>query len=315
MSRRTPLVSDKPIDLLDHLEVCALTDPDGNASVSQLKSDLGITGSVDAIDEREQSAPNISDSDYIEAAVEAAFTEAEYRIDACGSERYPFDLKRNAIFRRKSDFSSIYTFLLGLSQFGEAAVPGTDAAKLFEEVCAHASRTYFGCAENPAEYHIFGFPRRIGARDFCGALEELCSRKIREGKADKNFPTAYTKKDAGLDIVTWRPFPDRRSSKLIAFGQCATGKNWWGKRYELQPETWCRTWMTKQPHLYPLKMFFVPHAISSDEWAELGYAAGIIFDRFRVTHYAEKNLPESLRSVLKRWSKAAFAANRNSLEL
>lgn len=304
MTKRSPLVSDKPGELLDHLELSALADPDGNASASQLKSELGITGSEDAIEDEQNDAPTMSD--YIEAAVDAAFTEAEYRTQACAAEHYPFEIQRKAILTRDSDFSSVYSFLLGLSLFGEAAVKDKDAAKIFEEVCAHASRNYFGCANNPADCHIFGFPRRIGAKDFRNAVDELCFRKIREGKPDKEFPTAHTMKDAGLDIVTWRSFPDCRSSKLIAFGQCATGKHWWGKRHELQPDTWCRTWLTKSPHVIPIKMFFVPHAITSDDWVELGYQAGIIFDRFRITHYAEQNLSAGLRKTLREWSRAAF---------
>ena len=307
MKKPSPLVSDKPGELLDHLELSALTDPDGNSSASQLKSELGITGSDDAIEDDESVAPTMSD--FIEAAVDAAFTEAEDRIRACAVAHYPFEIQRKAILTRDSDLSSVYAFLLGLSLFGENAVADTDAAKIFEEVCAHAARSYFGCADNSDECHIFGFPRRLGPKDFRDAVEELCLQKICEGKPDRKFPTAYTMKDAGLDIVTWRSFPDRRSSKLIAFGQCATGKHWWGKRHELQPDAWCRTWLTKSPHVIPMKMFFVPHAISSDEWAELGYQAGIIFDRFRITHHAEKNLPAGLRATLQKWSKAAFARN------
>ncbi|MEO5804561.1 MAG: hypothetical protein ABIR24_13625 [Verrucomicrobiota bacterium] len=132
---------------------------------------------------------------------------------------------------------------------------------------------------------------------------------IQEGKPDRKIPTARTKKDAGLDIVTWRSFPDGRSSKLIAFGQCATGKHWWDKRLELQPGDWCRTWMTKTPHVIPLKMFFVPHSVSGDEWSELGYQSGIIFDRFRISHYAEQNMPAALRSILKKWPRSAFTSN------
>ncbi len=310
MKRRSPLITDKPNELLDYLELCALTDPDGNGSVSQLKSDLGITGSEDALDDEGQDTTPISE--YTEAAIDAAFTEAEYRIRACTPDHYPFALERKALSRKDKDLSSVYSFLLGLSLFGEAAVNKMDGAKLFEEICACAARVYFGSAESPADYHIFGFPRRIGPKDFCRALEDLCLRKIEEGKPDKKFPTLHTMKDAGLDVVTWRSFPDQRSSKLIAFGQCATGKHWWGKRHELQPGDWCRTWMTKTPHVIPLKMFFVPHSVSTDEWAELGYQAGIIFDRFRISHFSEKNLPKILRSSLQKWNRSAFTDKKLS---
>jgi hypothetical protein len=309
MKKRSPLLTDSPIDHLDHLERCALTDADGNASGSQLRSDLIITGSGDALETEDAVAQVVSD--HIEAAIDAAFTEAEYRITACTPRYYPFSLQRKVLLNRDHRLSFVYTFLLGLSLFGEGAVDQANGAKLFEEVCSCASRAYFGSRLAPAENHIFGFPRRIGAKDFVSAVEELCLCKLREGAPDKKFPTAHTMKDAGLDIVTWRSFPDQRTSKLIAFGQCATGKNWWGKRHELQPGDWCRTWMSKTPHVIPIKMFFVPHAIAADEWAELGYQAGIIFDRFRIAHFAEQNISRLLRKEIKAWNKIAFSTERS----
>src|SRR5258707_1056365 len=201
MKKRSPLLTDEPNDHLDHLEHCALTDPDGNASGSQLRSDLVIVGSEDALEWEGAFAPSVSD--HIEAAVDAALTEAEYRISACSARYYPFSLQRKVLLNRDPDLSSVYTFLLGLSLMGEAAVAGLNGAKLFEEVCSFASQAYFGSAQAPAENHIFGFPRRIGAKDFVTAVEELCLQKIGEGTPDKKFPTVHTMKDAGLDIVAW----------------------------------------------------------------------------------------------------------------
>ena len=43
-------MSDKPHELLDHVEFSALTDPDRNSSKSQLASELIVTGSIDAVD-------------------------------------------------------------------------------------------------------------------------------------------------------------------------------------------------------------------------------------------------------------------------
>jgi hypothetical protein len=297
-------MSDEPHDLLDHVELRALTDPDRNSSAAELTSELKVTGSTDAIDE-EESAESLSE--YREGLLDAVFTEAEYRINACGESNYPFTLQRKALLGKDESFSTVYTFLLLLSLFGKDAVPGADGAKLFEDVCAHAAAKYFGCQESLAEAYVFGFPRRIAPKDFVGALNDLCGTKILEGEPDDQFPDVKTMKDASLDIVSWLPFPDKRSGKLIAFGQCATGRNWWDKRSELQPYEWIRTWLTKTPQVVPVKMFFVPRSITVGEWAQLGYIAGIIFDRFRITHFAEQSLPTSLRSDLQNWSKSAGA--------
>ncbi|MCI0621320.1 MAG: hypothetical protein L0387_06585 [Acidobacteria bacterium] len=229
--------------------------------------------------------------------VDAAFTEAEYRVEACGGEKYPFLLQRNVLLNRDPDLASVYSFLLFLSIYGENAVDGPDGAKLFEDVCAHAAAAYFGGPNTAVETYVFGFPRRIEPKDFVGALRDLCL-KLREGQTHEKFPGVKSMKDASLDIVAWKNFPDRRSSKLIAFGQCATGQNWWGKRYELQPIDWCRTWLLKTPQVIPLKMFCVPHPVSENEWAQLGYQAGVIFDRFRIAYFAEQVIPDTLRRAL-----------------
>jgi len=296
-------MSDNPNELLDHVEFCALTDPDRNSSESQLASELVITGSEDAIIDAEADE---NPADYLEAVLDAVFTEAEYRIQACGEAYYPFKLQGKALLSNDEMLSSVYTFLLFLSTFGENAVAGQDGSKLFEDVCSFAVATYLGCDQSLAETHVFGFPRRVGPKDFVGALDDLCHAKILEGEPDVKFPDIHTMKDAGLDVVAWLPFPDRRSSKLIAFGQCATGENWWGKRHELQPGDWVRLWLTKTPQVTPVKMFFVPHTITVSEWAQLGYQAGVIFDRFRITHFAERSVPNSLREDLQRWSGAAW---------
>jgi hypothetical protein len=305
MANRSPIMSDKPHELLDHVEFCALTDPDRNSSKSQLASELIVTGSVDAVEEDETEQDKV---DPLEGITDAVFTEAEDRIKACGGEaNYPFDLQRKALVGKDESLSSVYTFLLFLSRYGEKAVEGVNGAKLFEDVCSHAIAAYLGCHEALAESYVFGFPRKFAPKDFVGALEDLCRVKILEGKPKAEFPDINLMKDAGLDIVAWLPFPDKRSSKLIAFGQCATGQNWWGKRHELQPQSWLNTWLSDQPQATPIKTFFIPHAVTVSEWAQLGYQAGIIFDRFRITYLAEPSISDGLRINLRDWNRAALS--------
>lgn len=303
MKKNPPLMSEDPHDLLDHVELRALTDPDRNSSASELTSELKVTGSSDAIEGDSMETV----SEHREGILDAVFTEAEYRVNAVGESSYPFTIERKALMSKDASFSTVYTFLLFLSIFGKDAVPGTNAAKLFEEVCAIASARYFGCQDALADTHVFGFPRRYGPKDFVTALDDLCSNKLLEGEPKTKFPNIKSMKDASLDIVSWLPFPDQRSAKLVAFGQCATGQDWREKRTELQPNDWVRMWLTDGPQVIPVKMFFVPHAITVTEWAQLGFLAGIIFDRFRIAHFAEQSIPTLLRSELQKWSRAAGA--------
>jgi hypothetical protein len=298
MKRRSPLWSDSPQQILDYLEIRALWDPDATGSASELLADLTITGSDDAMEGANDAVS------YTEGVIDAVFSEAEKRIQACGENNYPFELQHNVLTCRDSRYSQVYSFLLLLSVYGEKAVAGVNAAKLFEDVCARAIAIYLGCSKNPASTYVFGFPRRIGAKHFPKAVHELCTIRLLEGEPDSAFPNVSAKKDAGLDIVAWLPFPDRKRSKIIVFAQCATGELWWGKRNELQPSSWCNKWLTKHPSVLPLKMFLVPHSISDNEWAELAYDAGVVFDRFRITHFAEQGISKDLRNEIKEWCKA-----------
>ena len=185
------------------------------------------------------------------------------------------------------------------------AVAGVNAAKLFEDVCAHAIADRSGCSKSPASTHIFGFLRRIGAKHFPKAVQDLWQQDAPRRQSGFDDPQRSSKKDAGLDIVAWLPFPDRKRSKIIAFAQCATGQFRAGKRDELQPLSWCNKWLTKHPAVTPVKMFLVPHTITDDDWAELAYDAGVVFDRFRITYFAEQAMSQGLRKEIRDWCRAA----------
>jgi hypothetical protein len=264
-----------------------------------------VAGSEDALTDQDA---ELTIDDVVEGVLDAVLTHAEDRIKACGEDAYPFTLRGKALTTKESAFASIYAFLLCLSHYGKDAAPGQNGAKLFEDVCAYAVAGYLGCVDQPADKYVFGFPRRIGPPDFVGAVDELCRTHLREGKPNSDYPDSsipQTMKDAGLDIVAWLPFPDGRSSKLILFGQCATGKNWQAKVNELQPIHWMETWLARHPKVRPVKAFFVPHAVSVVEWEKLAYYAGIFFDRFRIAYFAEQSIPDAFRDQLEKWAMAA----------
>ncbi len=172
---------------------------------------------------------------------------------------------------------------------------------LFEEVAAEAARNYLGGDRNGARAYKFGFPRRLKPSGFVAALDDLCAQ-MGEGSGSKAKPARARQKDAKLDIVAWVPMPDRRTSKIFGFGQCATGRNWHSKVSEMQSEPWCRKWLIDQPPVSPLRMFFVPHRIDGAEWDDHAHDAGIIFDRCRLAAYASA-LPVDLRGQVVAWSR------------
>src|SRR5207249_864771 len=123
---------------------------------------------------------------------------------------------------RKEQEESVYLFLLLLSKFGKDAGPsGIDAACLFEKVCIEAARSYFGGLKLGVEGYHFGAPRRSTPKKFADALNEMCTRMGEGVGCRLDRPRVNVQKDAKLDLVVWRHFPDNRAGKLIGFGQCA----------------------------------------------------------------------------------------------
>lgn len=315
---RSPCLSDAREQQADWLELCALRDSDRNASLSDLVRELEVSGSYDAMSSsgdtpeeedvvvrdqvREEPARTEGKNQY-EAAADAALLEISERLAACGGNgSYPFEVGENYLALRDGTEQSTYVFLLLLSTYGHDAGPAPgEGAKLFEEVCAQAAETYLGGQQCLACSRVFGFPRRLRPRQFGPALDDLC-RAMGEGQGHRERPPSKDQKDAKLDVVAWRGFPDRRPGKLIAFGQCATGENWPDKLTELQPVDWCRVWMQDTPAALPIRLFFVPHRIEERAWFQTCVHGGVLFERCRIAHLVLSPPPELVSRVTD-WSR------------
>ena len=83
---------------------------------------------------------------------------------------------------------------------------------------------------------------------------------------------AAQQKDGTVDMVVFRHFPDGRSGKIVAFGQCAAGKRWETKLTEMQPTNFWAKWVVGNLVSAPaLRMFFLPWRLGAVEWDEPRY--------------------------------------------
>lgn len=283
----------------DWLELRALEAADHNSSIQDLIQVIRRTGTIEAIEEGEESEdPQDRGSEKTQIVAEDAFAEIEDRHTSCGGPRgmYPFRLRPQYIELRSEPQESLYLFLLLLSRFGKDAGPnGTDAARLFELVSLHAATNYFGGVRSGVESYHFGAPRRSTPRKFRDALDEMC-RQIGEGQGCRvDRPNLGDQKDAKLDLTVWRPFRDNLPGKLIAFGQCATGSDWTDKLTQLQPEAFCGMWMLDTPIVKPVRLFFVPFRIERRRWLDTARLGGIVFDRCRIAANARQVDRELMR--------------------
>lgn len=305
-SQTVPPATAASIEHADWLELEALASADLNSSVQDLASALRRTGSSEEVeDERAIEDPDDAVADRggetIEPIVEAAFEEIEDRSRACGGN-YPFALDDSVLQGRRAYRNDLYVFLLLLSRYGiKAGPPGLNVAQIFEEVAEVAVKNCLGGDRNDVATYQFGFPRRLKPSGFQEALDDLC-QNIGEGTGSKDRPKRRDQKDAKLDLVAWRPFPDRRRGQIMAWGQCATGSDWRDKLSELHPADWAAIWMIDRPTVLPLRTFFVPHRIGRDLWEESAINGGVLFDRCRITAFA-RPLPAELRARCRLYNK------------
>jgi len=272
----------------------ALRADDRNSSLTDLMRALRPTGTVEEVVEEgtegeAETAAELSDpgDEWLERLASSAASELDDRVEACGGEAgYPFRLGAQYVQAVPEAFRSVYVFLLLLAVDGVRAGPsGLSATELFEDISAVAAEEYFGGPAHGVQLYQFGFPRRRMLRGFMPAVDELCAR-LGEGGGARKRPDSRHQKDAKLDLVVWRPFPDTRSGKVVGFGQCAAGTDWRDKLSELNPRAFTGQWMTEQIPVDPTRLFFCPFRVERDRWPTTVFQSGVLFDRCRIALHA-----------------------------
>ncbi len=155
----------------------------------------------------------------------------------------------------------------------------------------------------------FGFPRPKVTK-FTEALASLVSEHLKEGALHSRPRVGADRfvKDAGIDVVAWRHFPDELPGKLILMGQCATGKNDWDtKSVRAFLRTFYRDFFSEPLASVAIEAIFIPFALdvtsnlegSASHTAALSgvyqhYSAGlgIIVDRCRLAYLCPLGLSQ-----------------------
>lgn len=281
------------LKLADWLEIYALLSRDGNSSRGDLESAL-TTASV--LESGGRAA--------VEEKCLVVFNELEERMLAAG-DAYPFKIQgaKLALKPNKETYSA-YLFCLCLSYFQWSTKRSREVNVnpwlLFEELSAIAAAQYINGNVIP-----FGTSRtgtRKAMKGFREAVNTICL-EVGEGVGFRPQST-LDKKDDKVDLIAWKAFDDRKTSKLIMFGQCAGGDSWKGKVSELNPEAFWDQWIEVSPVSPLVKSFYVPHRIHKDHWDYNARYGGIIFDRCRIAYWAFKNNKSIVRDArYRRWYK------------
>lgn len=139
--------------------------------------------------------------------------------------------------------------------------------------------------------------------DFDACLEEVC-KKINEKKGPSN-PLAEDFQDAGVDVIGWRTF-DQRKGQIVALVQCASGKNWTKKGGDIVPKLWGQLvfWTVD-----PIKALAFPFAYDFDKtkkelkWTHYALDSGLLLDRLRLANCSFSDSSVDLDPIVK-WVKS-----------
>lgn len=198
---------------------------------------------------------------------------------------YPFQVGSNSIEYR-TETLPVYALLLGICQ-APSLTSGhyAELPRIFEDLSKIAGMAYLG--PGTGGYRT-GWPRPAELSHFKVAIADLkqqCGNYPVEWQWSPNEdlpddPAPKFIKEAGLDVVVWRRWPDQRTGQLYLLGQCACGKDWLDKDKDLDFEE-LRSWF-KLPRVLPIRGFFTPRYAPTDLLAEMSRKAGLVFDRVRI---------------------------------
>lgn len=180
-----------------------------------------------------------------------------------------------------------YMTCLILSMFGNSIPKETsETGKLFERISNEAVKKYLNM-----QSVISGYPSDVCIKETIQRMGE----EIAFGLPEKA-------KEAGVDILAWRPFGDGRPSQVVLLVQCASGKNWAGKLDDICLKAWNQyvRWRTD-----PIKAITVSKIITEEDFGESSNRGGVIFDRARLfRNIVDSCLSTDLKQDLLEWCKA-----------
>lgn len=194
-------------------------------------------------------------------------------------EGYPFEVTDIAVRASHDAARSIYAALLLLSPGSPyrqliSTKPTSDMAVLFERFTVQAAKTLLGANSDAVR---FGWPSDEGRPErFGDAIEWLAKRMgVDSGTAFR----PPKRKDGGVDVVAWRPFPDGRKGFPVTLVQCTLQKEIVPKSRDIDLRIWSG-WLTLE--VDPLVILSIPGTVASGEdWDEIAVRS-LILDRIRI---------------------------------
>lgn len=192
--------------------------------------------------------------------------------------RYPIEVTNAGLKRRPSAGRGVYEAMLfattGNPSAGFPLAYLAGAAELFEHIVTHAARVLLG---EGAKAVRFGYPGDPGRPpEFPLAIPWLVKKmKLKGGTAYRD----PARKDGGVDVVAWRPFPDGRPGFPIQLIQVTLEKNFSHKAGDINARLWS---LLLGLDVDPTSVLAIPRTLPEDKrWSEVATRA-ILLERVRI---------------------------------
>jgi hypothetical protein len=209
-----------------------------------------------------------------------AFAEIEARREAFGAH-YPYLVDDRGVALVAGSTSHLYAFLLLLSLKGtpmrvRGEWPRSDA--IFDAVAREAFKAWLG---ESTQALVFGWPPRGGRPgDFPGAVKwagDAVGVTTREDEVPGHL------RDGGVDVIAWRPFPDRRTGFEIYLIQNTVQLSFRAKPHDVRPLRWSTWWRIGA---LPSVGFAIPFAMPDGDpwWGDVSDGTAVVMDRGRLMY-------------------------------
>jgi hypothetical protein len=208
-----------------------------------------------------------------------AFAEMQRRSLEWGAH-YPFLADRGAWIDREN--SAVYGFLLSLSLKGMPVRADAEALSKSDPIFDALVREAFA-AHVGGKSLIFGWPTKADRPESFPDAVEWLSEQLGLGLRAAKTDLPETPKDAGVDVVAWKPFPDGKTGFASYLVQNTVQWNFRKKPKDVDALRWF-SWINWSA--LPGVGFAVPFAIPEGDiwWDEVASGTSIVMDRGRLLH-------------------------------
>ena len=123
----------------------------------------------------------------------------------------------------------------------------------------------------------FGYPNELGRPSGFQEAMVWLAEQLEVELGDSYRPPK--RKDGGVDVIGWKPFPDNKSGMPVLFVQCTLQRDFTDKAADIELRHWSG-WIKLQTP--PTTVLAIPgHVAGHEKWEEIS-ARSMILDRFRL---------------------------------